>query len=336
MAVIANTNPTLADWKAALGPDNKIATLINLLEQTNDILLDMTFQEANEATSHLHNIATGLPNVTRRRLYQGAIASKGSREQVRDSVGWYEDFQEIDSKLVKLDGNGQMLRAQEAMLQMEAMSQQFAKDIFYGNPAVDDTQIGGLSMRYNTTNENVAKSARNVIDAKGTGADNASIWLINWGPKACFGIVAKGSEAGLTMEDLGRKMIQDYNGVQGSRLMMHVARFEWNVGLALGDWRYCARIANIDRSTLTSDASSGANLPVLMKKAIRKTPRRRMFRPAFYMDQSMIGFFEEQLSAAVKNSTLTRDQVGGNMTTSWDGIPIRQCDALENDEARVV
>lgn len=332
MATLANDNPTLADWKAALGPDGQVGVLINLLEKTNEIIDDMTFIEGNESTGHLMNVATGLPTVIWRRLYEGVKPGKGRRAQVREAAGWMEAFNYIDSKLVELNGNGAQFRLQEAMLEIEAMTQSLARMFFYGNPDTDPKNVMGMAPRYSSRS---APNGRNIINGGGTGSDNRSIWLINWGPNATFGFVPKGSQAGLQVEDLGRGPVENYDGVTGSVLMMHKMRFAWDAGFGVADWRYNARIANIAVSELTDDASSGANLPVLMKKAVRKVPRRRMTRPAFYMSSDLIGYLETQLAAATKNSTLRREEVGGTMTDTWDGIPIRQVDELEVNESAV-
>ena len=335
MATLVNNNPTLADWKAALGPDGKIGALINLLEGTNEILEDMTFIEGNEATGHLMNVATGLPEVVWRRLYEGIQPSKGRRVQVREAAGWMEAFNEIDAKLVELNGNGAEFRMQEAMLEIEAMSQSMANMFFYGNPDSDPKNVLGMAPRYSQLSG--AQNSRNVMNAGGTNANQnlRSIWLINWGPNATFGFVPKGSQAGLKAEDLGIETANNYNGVTNALLRVYRMRFAWDAGFGVADWRYNARICNVGISNLTDDASSGPNLPVLMKKAIRKTPRKRMMRPAFYMSSDVIGFLESQLAAAVSNSTLRTQDVGGVLTDMFDGIPIRQVDELEMNESVV-
>ena len=330
---VAATNPTLADWKAALGPDNMIGDLINVLQQTNEVVGDVTMMEGNEPTGHLMNIASGLPSATMRRLYEGIKPTKGQRVQVREHVGWLEAFHELDKKLYDLAGNGDAFRLQEAMLEVESMGRGFTKQVFYGDHANNAEEIFGLAPRYNSTS--AGESRRNVIDGGGTSSDNASVWLVNWGPKAIFTFAAKGMPAGLQMEDLGDDVADNYGGVTGALLRVKRMHFSWDFGLGVADWRYGARLCNIDRSNLTFDASSGANLPQLMSQMIRKTPRRSMNNARFYMDSSVMGFFEAQISAAVKESTLRREDVGGVMTDTWKGIPIRQVDQLEVNEAQV-
>lgn len=45
MATLATTNPTLLDLAKRLDPDGKIATIIELLNETNEILDDMSWVE---------------------------------------------------------------------------------------------------------------------------------------------------------------------------------------------------------------------------------------------------------------------------------------------------
>lgn len=325
---LAANNPTLQDWKSALGPDNRVARMINVLEKTNEIVFDMTFIEGNEATGHMFVMANGLPTTAMRMINDRIKPTKGTTVQMREGVGFLEAYHNIDARLVMLNGDGAQYRLNQATLQIESMTQTLANQIFYGNRNDDPREIAGLSVRYSSKS---AQNGKNIIDAGGTGSDNRSIWLINWGEMACFGFVPKGSPAGLQMEDLGKTTSETSDGL----MEVYRTHFVWDYGLGLADWRYVARVANIDVSDLTDDASSGANLPILMKKAMRRTPRNQLMRPAFYMSGDMLGYVETQLAAAVKSSTLTVEDVGGVRTTMFAGVPIRQVEELDVDEARV-
>ena len=52
MATLAATHPTLLDFKARLDPSDKVAQVIELLAQRNQILDDMVWVEGNELTGH--------------------------------------------------------------------------------------------------------------------------------------------------------------------------------------------------------------------------------------------------------------------------------------------
>ena len=112
------------------------------------------------------------------------------------------------------------------------------------------------------------------------------------------------------------------------------SHYRWDAGLTIRDWRYFVRIANIDRSALTSDASTGANLPNLMFEAIDRLPNMNG-RGVFYMDRGVLTTLRQQTAAAVKQSALTVEQVGGVPVTSFQGVPIRRVDVLSGDEATV-
>ncbi|WP_337238094.1 major capsid protein, partial [Salmonella enterica] len=90
-----------------------------------------------------------------------------------------------------------------------------------------------------------------------------SIWLVVWGENTVHGIFPKGQKAGIQMEDKGQVTLKDVNGGKYEGYRTH---YKWDNGLALRDWRYVVRIANIDVSNL-SEPSSAANIAKLMVKA---------------------------------------------------------------------
>ena len=53
MATLSTGQLTLADWSKRIGPDGKIDPIAELLSQTNEILEDVVFKEANQPTSHV-------------------------------------------------------------------------------------------------------------------------------------------------------------------------------------------------------------------------------------------------------------------------------------------
>jgi hypothetical protein len=174
----------------------------------------------------------------------------------------------------------------------------------------------------------------NIINGGGSGLDNVSIWLICWGPNTCHGIIPKGSKAGIQQRDLGEVTIENADGSNG-RMQAYRTHYRWDVGLSVRDWRYVVRIANIDRSLLTADISTGADLNDLMHQAWTELPSTSAGRCSWYMDKQVMSFLRRQTSNAVQNSTLSVDMVGGTMQTSWGGIPIRRVDALRTNEATV-
>jgi hypothetical protein len=242
-----------------------------------------------------------------------------------------EDYSEVDKALVEMAGNPAAFRLQEDRPHIEGMNQEFASTLFYGDESTAPEEFTGLSARYNSLS---AENGDNIIAGGGSGSDNASIWLICWGPNTCHGIIPKGSKAGVQQRDLGEVTLENADGANG-RMQAFRTHYRWDVGLSVRDWRYAVRIANIDRSALTFNAASGADLNDLMHQAWTEIPNTSMGRSAWYMDKSILSMLRRQTSSAVSSSTLTTDLVGGTMQTSWGGIPIRRCDALRGNEATV-
>jgi len=331
MAVLGTSNPTLADLAKVTDPDGSIADVVEILNATNEILMDMTFLEGNLTTGHRTSIRSGLPTPTWRKLYGGVQPTKSRAVQVTDNTGMMEDYSEVDKALVDMAGNPAAFRLQEDRPHIEGMNQEFASTLFYGDESTAPEEFTGLAARYNSLS---AENGDNIVNGGGSGSDNASIWLICWGPNTCHGIIPKGSKAGIQQRDLGEVTIENADGNNG-RMQAYRTHYRWDVGLSVRDWRYLVRIANIDRSLLTSDISTGADLNDLMHQAWTELPSTSAGRCAWYMDKQVMSFLRRQTSNAVQNSTLSVDMVGGTMQTSWGGIPIRRCDALRTNEATV-
>ncbi|MGB1650807.1 MAG: major capsid protein [Acidimicrobiales bacterium] len=331
MAVLGTSNPTLADLAKVTDPDGSIADVVEILNATNEILMDMTFLEGNLTTGHRTSIRSGLPTPTWRKLYGGVQPTKSRAVQVTDNTGMMEDYSEVDKALVEMAGNPAAFRLQEDRPHIEGMNQEFASTLFYGDESTAPEEFTGLAARYNSL---TAENGDNIINGAGSGSDNASIWLICWGPNTCHGIIPKGSKAGVQQRDLGEVTLENADGNNG-RMQAYRTHYRWDVGLSVRDWRYAVRIANIDRSLLTADISTGADLNDLMHQAWTELPNTSAGRCAWYMDKQVMSFLRRQTSNAVQNSTLSVDMVGGTMQTSWGGIPIRRCDALRTNEATV-
>ena len=332
MATLGVLNPTLLDLAKRSDPDGRISTIVEILGQTNEILADMTWVEGNLTSGHRTTIRTGLPTPTWRKLYGGVQPDKSTTVQVEDKTGMLEAYAEIDKALADLNGNTAAFRLSEEMAFIEGMNQEAADTIFFGNEGTEPEAFTGFGPRFNDLSG--PANADNIIDGAGTGSDNRSIWLIVWGPNTCHGIIPKGSKAGLTVTDKGQVTIEDADGSNG-RMEAYRTHYRWDLGLTVRDWRYVVRVCNIDRSALTVDAATGANLPELMYNAMRLIPNMGAGRPAFYMARDVLTFLGQQSASGVNSSTLTMENVGGAFVERFHGIPLRRVDRLAANEAQV-
>lgn len=330
MPALAANNPTLLDVAKRLDPDGKIAAIVEILNATNPVLDDLTFIEGNLPTGHRTTIRTGLPTPTWRKLYGGVQPTKSTTVQVTDSCGMLEAYAEVDKALADLNGNTAAFRLSEDAAHIEAMGQEMASTLFYGNEGTEPEAFTGLAPRYNSKS---AQNADNIIDAGGTGTDNTSIWLCVWGPQTGFGIYPKGSTAGLQMTDKGQVTVENVDG-NGGRMEAYRTHYRWDAGLTIRDWRYFVRIANIDVSDLDTVANT-KKIIEWMIQASERIPELGKGRAVFYMNRRL----REKLRLGILekiSSNLTWETIAGERVMTFDDIPVRRCDALINTEARVV
>lgn len=338
MATLTSTSLTLADWAKRTDPEGRIPVVAELLSQSNEILDDCVFKEGNLPTGERVVIRTGLPTVYWRALNQGIPSSKSTTAQVDEACGMLEARSEVDKDLALLNGNTAQFRLSEDVAFLEAMNQQQATTMFYGDPGTDPKKYLGLAPRYSSLS---AANAQNILSAGASGSDNTSVFLVCWGDNTVYCPFPKGSKAGLVHEDLGEQTV--YNS-DATRLQAYATRYQWKNGLVVKDWRYVVRIANIDVSDLMSQATTQAStaataLIKLMARALYRIPNMAMGRPAFYMNRTVhsgltIAALDKSQYVLKINEALTQF---GTPTSylSFLGVPLRRVDAIVNTETVV-
>jgi len=332
MATLGNSFVDLIDIYKLQDGRGQFNPVIEMLMEMNPILEDAIAVECNKGTTHLHTVRTGLPAVTWGRLYQGVPNSKGGTAQVEDTTGFVEGLSTVDKRLLELSTNEGAVRLSEAQAFLEAMSNEVGTKVFYGNSASDPEEFMGLAPRFNDLG---ASNGGQIIDAGGVGADNTSIWFVTWGDNQCNLLYPKGTQAGVQREDMGEQRVLDGSG---NPYYAKEEKFTWHVGMAVKDWRYVSRVANIDVSDM---AGGTVALYDFMRKAYYKLQNRRVAggKMAIYCNRDVL----EALDALATNAGATDSfirlktiEIEGQEVTTYRGIPIRESDALLNTEARVV
>jgi hypothetical protein len=277
-------------------------------------------------------LRTALPGVSWKVINRGVSEGKARAAQVEDTCGKMEGLSGIDDDIVQLNGDGPAVRLSEDRAFIEAMSQEFASKIIYGNTNTDPEEILGLAPRYNSLS---AANGENIIDAGGTGSTNTSVWLVCWGDETLHGIYPKGTQAGITVDDLGKQLVED--GITtGSKILKWFTKIGWNCGLTVKDWRYAVRVANIDVTALTVNAVSGADLIEKMIRAMHKIKNRRMGKLVWYANETVETFLDLQTLNKSNLNVTYRDGAHGEPVLTFRGIPVRRVDELVSTEARVV
>lgn len=335
MATLSSTYLNLIDIHKQNDP--KTGEVIEVLKRQNPILDDAVAMECNMGAIHRHGIRTGLPTPAWGRLYQGIPQSKSSVQQVDDTTGFLEARSGVDVRALKLSKNPGSLRLGEAMSHLEAMNQEMASGIFYHDTATTPEKFKGLSARFNSLGG--AANGNQIIDAGGTGSDNTSIWFVTWGDHACHLLYPEGTKAGVSRFDKGEQRVLDVNG---DPYFVKEETFEWHIGMAVKDWRYVVRIANVDVSDM---AAGNVDLYKWMRKAYWKLQSRRMdsktSRIAIYANKDVLEALDGLSSGVSGTGTNTflnvvPKELEGKEILTYRSMPLRETDALLNTEARVV
>lgn len=344
MSTIGGGVDTLVDVLKELAPDGSQLDTAEVLTQNTEILKDMTWMEGNLVTGHRDSVRTSLPDPSFRAINEGVPITKGGTAQIEETCALLEDFSQCDRELAVMSGNVARYRLKKATPHMIGFAHKMARTVFYGNVGDDPKSFNGLTGRYNTGDPSISATAVNVLDAGGSGNDLRSIWLVGWSEETITGLFPKGTKGGLLHEDAtsaaqgtlddGAPPGQALDDGTGKLYMGYRDHWLWRCGLMVKDWRFAVRIANIDMSALTIDASTGPNLQNLMIQATEIIESTEGVRAAFYMPRTIRSFLRQQL-VEKKNAFLSLSEQGGSTTLMFDDIPIRRTDALNRAEAEV-
>ena len=335
MGKLATGYPTLADVASRTDPSGKIAKIVESMNKVNEVLLDAFFVKCNSKTTHKTTVRTGLPSAYWRMIGEGVAPTKGTTKQIMESTAELMAYSQVDKTLADIAG-AQAFRSSEALAQLEGMNQSFASNLFYGDAPTNPQRFTGFAPRFNShSGTDRQLSSFNVIDggAAANNTDNTSIYLVGWGELSVHCIYPDGTPAGLTHKDLGEADVADPN--DATKIMpVYRDRFQWDVGLAVRDWRFVSRICNIDVGKLGE--ADGANLVDLLITAYHKVRRyRKLAHFAIYANPTILEALDKQARTDVGGTVLSYKDWAGEEVLDFRGMPIRECDAILDAEDHV-
>lgn len=332
---IGSSVATLVDVAKRTDPDGSISAVAELLALLSPVAADVMTMEANQATSHRMTARTSLPAPGFRSFNEGVAVDKSTTSQYEEALAMLETYSEVDVDLAALNGNTMEFRLSESVAFIEGMVQKYEATFF--GPAsslesgLDVKGFRGLSVRYNSLS---GANAEQIVNGGGSGADNASIWIVGHGAQGLFGLYPKGSKAGLVHEDKGQKTIETASGIGGSRMEVYQDRYQWKCGIGIKDPRKVVRICNIDRSLLSG--GTAADLPELLIKGLHKFRGESDTKPVIYCDRVVNMYLDLQCRADVlSGGGLKYENVDGKVIGSFRGVPIHVSDALRSNEATI-
>lgn len=334
----------LHDYAKKFMPNGEEYAVARVLDQYNPIVRDALIIESNSDSGHEYAIQNGLPTVAWRRAYQGVKPSKGSQTVVKEAYGRMSAVAEVDVAIAEKGGKVSEVRAGVQRDQLEVMNQEYASKFFYGSARDEEKAFIGFAARYSTLDANTP-SSRQVINNGGTTANKqSSIYLIGWGRNKIFTFFPKGTRAGIKVYDYSKNGPIDLQDANGGTYPGYKKQMEWMVGLAVQDWRYGARVANIELSALTTKDSKVALYENFIK-AVGRIQNPDVVNLVAYTSREVrdalrAGFLAAGGSAApivYQNDKLTTTglPVYGLHDLVIDGIHVKVNDSIVDTEAIV-
>jgi hypothetical protein len=306
--------------------DGSLATITEILSRACPMMQDVHVQEGNLEQGNRTTMRTSLPTGTWVGYNEGWSTGKGTVSTFTDEAKMCKLRSVLDVELANYGGNAAANRAAVDLPAVGGLAQQMETAVLYSNAATAPKEPLGLTPRYNSLS---GATARNIVNAGGSGSYLSSIWFCTWGPQTGFLFYPRGSSLGLKQEDKGQILVTDSGGT--NQYWAYVTEFTWKLGLAIADWRYFARVCNIAEDALVADAASGVDLYDKMITAWYKRPAEALgdfARTYIYCTPTVAEYLHKQaLSRAFGG--LTPDTVAGAPVTRFMGVPIRISDKLK-------
>lgn len=310
---------TLRELSMRHDPDGDASMIAEVLEKTNEIMMDIPWTEANDRLSHTIVRRTTLPSGSWRQFNTGVAAEVSKTQQVIETVGMLESYSEVDAALVKIASNPDQFRTQEAKSFIEGMGQTMASTLMYGNATTYPDRFDGFATRMPSL-----AATQNVIGSGGTGSDLTSVFIVQWGLDKVFCVYPKGHKTmGVERRDLGED-------TKGTTTLYQVMRehFKISMGLVVKDDRCIARLANCENaSTNTVDED---NLIKLLNRMPNSGRGAKL-----YVNDNLQSIMEIKLKdkSNVYYTAGGGEGLAGEPLVKFRGNAVRKVDAIVQTEA---
>ena len=314
--------------------------IVDLITDSNPILDDIPVVEANDGSSNKTTIRTGLPTASWVQYYEGVQASKGSKQQIRNTAGHIKTRLEIDADLWNRAPDKSALLLDEISGHTEAMNEAVADCLFYGKIATEPKKFNGLVNFYPTHNGAASTddrvSTHYVFDAKSTTQASTaalrSIWLVGWSNKTFRCFYPQGSKGGIRKGEFRKVDVTNPDDTTKTYEAMR-QYMDWEIGLDVRDYRYGGRLVNLQADEMF-DLSGVPNYIELIRR-LHTRVRSGGVRQAWYMDKLVWEACQLWFARATQSNAVTFANVQERMTPTLFGIPVRTCDALNTNEDEV-
>ena len=248
---------TIAELIRREDPKGNLAQIIDVLNEENRILEDMTWLECNSGTYYEDTRTASEPAGSERAYDEGVNPEAGVSEKILEPTCLFNGLSEVDEKKFQHAPEPGAARLQEDGFFMRGLTKTFVSRFFDGNRATDQRQIMGINNRSRYSTLQTFGSETEVFDnAEGNAsatANKTSIYCIQWGEKKVNMIYPRNdapSDGGLPikMEDFGRTIQTDVGGTKKRPVWQ--TWFTNDFGIFIHDYRCVKRVVNISTTNI--------------------------------------------------------------------------------------
>tara|TARA_Y100000034_G_scaffold118202_1_gene158628 strand:- start:3362 stop:4411 length:1050 start_codon:yes stop_codon:yes gene_type:complete len=348
MATLASgSRLTIAELLRRETPDGRLADIVDVLSQTNAIIVDATAIECNNGTYHKDTRAATEPTGSERAYDQGVASEAGVTETVVEPTAMIDGLSEVDAAKLQHTPDPLGARSQEDGFFMRGMGKTFASRLFDGDRATSPLRINGIN---NRADYNALSSSYTYDNGEGSTADDTnftSIYLVQWGPKQVNLIyprndvlAARGGDEmshGISKQDFGRQIIVDPND-STKKFPAWQTWFELHFGLFIHDPRKIRRLCNIATSSINGTTYKSFHEDHLIDMYNDALNDGGLEGAVFYANAT--AFAQIQKRANIKgNAHFTQQSEGegpfAHQVTRFWGIPVHLVAQITNTQADI-
>lgn len=340
-ALSLGNNLTLSELVRREDPDGRLADIVDVLSETNEIIRYGTWIECNNGSYHEDTIVASQPTGNERAYDQGVSKEAGVTQKVTEPTCMLDGLSEVDyAKMQHAAGGPLAARNQEDGFFLAGMSKTYVSRIFDGNRALNPLRINGINNRsdYNTLSSDYTYD--NADGNASATANKTSIYIIQFGDKMVNLIHPRNdpganNQFGIAMDDYGKQIIVDSND-STKKYPAYQTWFEIHFGIFIHDLRCIKRIVNISTSNIDGNDDFGFHEKYLI----------RAITDLEYGGKNAVMFCNRTIMAQIwerandkGNASYTQDMEGegpfARRVARFNGVPFARVDQITNTQPTV-
>lgn len=322
-----NSQFTLLERAKRSVDGKRVLPIIDVMDKlgVEAFLKDVPYFMANQGLRHRIIRTNSRPTPTRRRFYQGVERTALTTQEIFEPVILFEERVEIDEDHLDTLENGKEVRRQEVEAHIASLIEGCVDSIFNDAMSSGSEYVQGLAARMNILSYPGGSNTTLPFCWNNGGSTTlGSIYLIQYGPKACHALYpsgnrVRGSQFGIIARNKGTERLADTDSTTASYYAYVTQLKKW-FGFACNDDRKIARIANVN---CTLGGSFGLNENLIIQALNHGRFKRPLTR--LYVNP----YIKSQIDIRAKdkgNTIWTTEKVFGEPVNTIQGCPVRVLD----------